>query len=59
MTTRAEAFCPTRFSAVADALLAFFRFGESKKRLLRPQKCISSNRIGLLKNSTSICLLTG
>ena len=49
-----EKFAITRFSAVADTLLALFWFGECEKHLLRPQKCISSNRIGLVKNRASM-----
>ena len=44
----------TRFSAVADTLLALFWFEESEKHLVRPRKCISSNRIGLVKNRASM-----
>ena len=44
----------TRFSTVADTLLPLFWVGECEKHLLRAQKCISSNRIGLVKKRASM-----
>ena len=46
----------TRFSAVADTLLALFGSGRFEKHLLRAQKCISSNRISSVKNRA--CMLS-